>query len=261
MRPSLLAAAAATATPLLIPLVLPGAACADERRFTFTQEAPTAPKGAVEFENWFTYKKARPDDSSFSRFEFRHELEYGLTDHVQVAFYLADWSVTSGRSVEKDQAKYDDSAVEFKINYLDPAKDGFGLSSYHEVKLGDELFELENKLILQKNFGPLVVAYNVTLEAVWEGHAYRERGGEFSQSLGLSYEVTPKFLIGAEALHEIPLPDWTTSADSNFFLGPVASYRFGGDHDWWVTATALKQTTHNEGEAEWQVRVIVGFSF
>lgn len=259
MRPSLRAAVAAT--PLFVPFLLSTEACADERRFTFTQEAPTTPKGRIEFENWFTYKKATPEDSSFSRFEFRHELEFGLTDHVQVAFYFADWSVTGGRSVEKDRAKYDDSALEFKINYLDPATDGFGLSSYHEVKLGDEVFELENKLILQKNLGPVVVAYNLTLEALWEGHAYRERGGEFNQSLGVSYEVTPKFLVGAEALHEIPLPDWHTGAHQNFFVGPVASYRFGGDHDWWVTASALKQTTHTLDEPEWQFRVIMGFSF
>jgi hypothetical protein len=234
---------------------------ADERRFTFTQEAATAPKGAVEFENWFTSKKATPDDATFSRFEFRHELEIGLADHVQLAVYLADWSVTGGGSVEKNQARHDDSALEIKINYVDPGKDGWGLSSYHEVKLGDAIFELENKLILQKNFGSLVVAYNITLEAAWEGHAYRERGGEFSQSLGLSYEVTPKFLIGAEIVHEIPLPDWTTSANSNLYIGPVASYRFGGDRDWWVTATALGQITRNDGEADWQFRVIVGFSF
>ncbi|HMN39761.1 MAG TPA: hypothetical protein PKE29_02880 [Phycisphaerales bacterium] len=259
MRPSLPAALAAA--PLVLPLLVPAVARADERRFTFTQEAPTAPKGAVEFENWFTYKKATPDDSSFNRFEFRHELEFGLTDHVQLAFYIADWSITSGRSVERDQAKYDDSALELKINFMDPAKDGFGLTSYHEVRLGDAVFELENKLILQKNFGPLVAAYNLSLEAVWQEHGYREREGELSQSLGLSYEITPKFLVGMEALHELPLPDWKTGANQNFFIGPVASYRFGGDHDWWVTATALKQTTHNEGEAEWQFRVIVGFSF
>lgn len=234
---------------------------ADERRFTFTQEAPTTPKGALEFENWFTWKKGTPDDSSFNRFEFRHELEFGLTDHVQLALYVADWSVTSGESVEKQHAKYDATALELKINYLDPATDGFGLTSYHEIRLGDEIIELENKLILQKNFGPFVVAYNVTLEALWEGHTYRERGGEFNQSLGVSYEITPKILVGAEALYEIPLPNWKSGAHQNFFVGPVASYRFGGDHDWWVTASALKQTTNTPGEAEWQMRLIVGFSF
>jgi len=254
-------------TAALLAIIAPtiGAAAptlrADERRFTFTQEAPTTPPGSVELENWFTWKKSTPEDSSFNRFEFRHEVELGLTDNMQVAFYLADWSVTSGRSVEKDHAKYDDSAVELKINYLDDATDGFGLSSYHEVKLGDEVFELENKLILQKNLGPFVAAYNLTLEAAWEGHTYREREGEFSQSLGLSYEVTPKFLVGAEALYEIPLPDWKTGANQNFFIGPVASYRFGGDNDWWVTATALRQTTNTPDEPEWQVRVIVGVSF
>src|SRR5439155_24253502 len=75
-------------------------AAGDERRFTFTQEATTLPKGGVDFENWFTYKRGTPEDSTFNRFEFRHELEFGLSDSVQLAVYLADWSRTSGEAVQ-----------------------------------------------------------------------------------------------------------------------------------------------------------------
>ena len=259
MLPSLPAALAVV--PVVMTLVLCAPVRADERLFTFSYQATTVPKGQVEFENWFTFKNGTPDDSTFKRAEFRHELEFGLTDTVQLDVYLADWSWTDAGRDERGKFKYDDSAATIKINYLNPTTDGFGLASYHEVKLGDELFELENKLLLQKNVDRFVFVYNLTLEAAWEGHAYRERGGELSQSLGASYEITPSLFVGAEGLHEIPLPDWKTGAAQNFFVGPVASYRFGGDHDWWVTATALKQTTHNEGEADWQFRVIVGFSF
>jgi hypothetical protein len=59
-------------------------------------------------------------------------------------------------------------------------------------------------------------------------------------------------------LHEILLPAWKSSeAENNFFLGPNVSYR--GDR-WFATVTALGQTTRTEGEPDYQVRLIVGFS-
>ncbi len=246
---------------LALTAIFSKATSAGERRFTFVYEATTVPEGQVEFENWVTWKRQTPDDSSFDRFEFRHELEFGLTDKVQLAVYLADWSYQDGRSVERDRARYNDSALELIINFLDPTADGFGLASYHEVKFGDELFEIENKLILQKNMGQIVLAYNLTLEAAWEGDDFRERSGEISQTAGLSYEVAPSLLVGAELLYEVPLPDWKTGAKQSVWFGPNFSYRFGGENDWWVTVTALKQITDTDDEPDFQFRLIFGMSF
>ena len=64
--------------------------------------------------------------------------------------------------------------------------------------------------------------------------------------------------MGAEMLHEVLLPAWHSSeAENNFFIGPNVSYR---GNRWFATVTALAQTTHTEGEADCQVRVIFGVS-
>jgi hypothetical protein len=113
-------------------------------------------------------------------------------------------------------------------------------------------------VILQKNFGRFVVGYNGTLEAKWEGSQLEEKGGEFSQSFGVSYEISPAWLVGAEFLHEIDIPDWSEAEDSILYGGPNLSYRRG---NWWATLTPLAQLTNVASEVDFQTRLIFGFSF
>ncbi|MEO7723364.1 MAG: DUF6662 family protein, partial [Chthoniobacterales bacterium] len=103
-----------------------------------------------------------------------------------------------------------------------------------------------------------VFAYNATLEAKWEGDRFKERGGEFAQSLGVSYEISPSLLLGAELSHEINLPDWSEAEESIVYGGPNISYRHG---DWWATLTPLVQLTEVAAEVDVQTRLIFGFSF
>ena len=130
--------------------------------------------------------------------------------------------------------------------------------SYQEIGGGRRAFESETKLIAQKNFGPLILAYNLTLEAEWEDESLREHNGEIQRAFGASYELSPRVSVGAEMLHEVLLPAWHSSeAENNFFIGPNVSYR---GNRWFATVTALAQTTRTEGEADYQVRVISGVS-
>ena len=140
-----------------------------------------------------------------------------------------------------------------------PAIDPIGLSIYQEFRGGDRLFEWESKLIAQKNFGPIVLAYNATLEAVWEGKGLAKRSGELQQALGASYEISPRISVGIELLHEFLFPDWRDQEKiRNFFVGPNISYRRSS---WFVTATALAQANETEGEPDFQLRTIFGFGF
>lgn len=236
---------------------------ASERRFTYVYEATTAAKGEVELETWVTWKTLQVDDQRGNRFDFRHEIEYGITDRLQLGIYVADWKVLDKVAGGEDgtQAIYEDSAVEVIYNLTNPVTDIIGSAVYGEVKLGDQKFELESKLILQKNFGPIVVAYNATLEAEWEGERFgyfNERKGKFEQSLGASYQLTPNFLFGGEFLHEIEFDEWQDVGDSIVYVGPNASFRFG---HFFVTTTAMIQATAFVEEPDFQLRSIFGFHF
>jgi hypothetical protein len=233
-------------------VLLPSICFAGARHFTFLYEAPTAAPGSFEIENYATTRFT----NGFTEAVFRNELEIGITEHFQASIYFANWNYTR-RGADRG-VHYESTSVEVIHNLTNPVTDPIGISLYQEISAGRRVFESESKLILQKNFGPLILAYNFTLEAAWEGEGLGERNGELQNIFGASYELTPRVSVGAEMLHEIILPDWRSSeTENNFFIGPNISYR--GDR-WFATITALAQTTHTEGEADYQVRLIFGVS-
>jgi hypothetical protein len=237
-------------------LALP--AFAGSRRFTYVYEVTTSPPGDVEVENWVTWRTHKPDDRGFDQVDFRHELEFGITENFQAAVYLADWNYHDGLSAGERGFTLSGSALELIYNFTNPVADTIGLAAYQEFQTGCRRFESESKLLAQKNFGKFVVAYNATLEAEWEGEGLEERAGEFQQSLGLSYEVSPRLLFGAEFVHEIAFPDWSEAEPGKFFAGPNISIRH---RTCWATVTALAQITRAGDEPDLQVRTIFGFSF
>jgi len=247
-----LVAGATWTSPFLVLLLSMASAFAGARHFTFIYEAPTSPPGSFEIENYATTRFA----NGFTEAVFRHELEIGIAEHFQASIYFANWDYA--RSHENRGAHYDSSSLELIYNLTNPVTDPVGVSLYQEISAGRRAFESETKLIAQKNFGPLIVAYNLTLEAEWEDKGLRERNGEIQQVFGASYEISPRISVGAEMLHEILLPAWhSAEAENNFFLGPNASYR---SDRWFATVTALAQTTGTEGEPDYQVRLIFGVS-
>jgi hypothetical protein len=244
-------------------LLFAGQLEAGERRFSYVYEATTAPKGGIEVENWLTWKTRREVGGRGNAFEFRHEIEFGLTDRLQLGVYVADWKVLDKDAGGQDGARaiYQDTAVELIYNISNPVTDVIGSAMYGEVKLGDQKLSLEGKVILQKNFGPLVLAYNAVLEAEWEGDRFgdfNERKGTFEQTLGASYQFSPHFLLGGEFLHEIDFTDWAETGDSLVYVGPNASFRYDR---FYVTTTALIQATGISGEPDFQLRTIFGFHF
>jgi hypothetical protein len=223
------------------------------RHFTFLYEAPTSAPGSFESENWMTWARTS-DPARADELAFRHEIEIGVTDRFQASVYVVDWSYTRDRS--DSDVSYSDSALELVYNLSNPVIDPVGVSIYQEIKAGDRLVEWESKLITQKNLGPLILAYNATLEAVWEGDDLEETEGEFQQAVGASYEISPRFAAGIELLHEFVFPEWRDEEKiRNVFVGPNVSYRRS---NWFVTVTALAQATSTPDEPDFQLRTIFG---
>ena len=245
-----------TVIGLVSATVLTGQTKAGDRRFTYSYEAVTAPKGCIEYEQWVTWKARRGDPGNKDQFDFRHEIEIGLTDRLQLGLYLSDWSVVSQNgSTEADWKK---GAVEFIYNLTNPTTDLIGSALYGEVFLGDEVFGLEGKLILQKNIGPWIAVYNATLEAKWEGSSYDEQVGEFKNSFGISYQVSPQLSVGAELFTEVEFDDWGAAGDHAVYAGPNIAFRSG---KFFATTTVLFQTTGIDSEPDVQTRLIFGFDF
>jgi len=244
---------------LFLSILVPAVDCfGGARRFTFVYEATTTPPGVIEGENWVTWQTHPLNESRFNEVDFRHEVEFGITNNFQASIYLADWNYHSSSPDRPAGFSYSDTAIELIYNFTNPVTDPIGLSVYEEIQAGNRHGELESKLIAQKDFGRFVASYNLTLAAEWNGANWSEHDGELQQALGLSYELSPRFFLGLECLHEVALPNWTDHGRGNFFVGPNFSVRSGR---WWITVTPLAQATRNGDEPELQLRTIVGYTF
>ena len=231
---------------------------AGDRKFGFVYEATTAAPGSVEYEQHVTWKASSKNDSAFDRLDFRQEVEFGITERLQLGIYLFDWRYKDGASVSDDKAEVRSSAIELIYNLSNPVSDPLGVALYGEVKLGDEVFELEGKILLQKDIGSWTIAYNATIEAEWEHERYADDKGEFAQSAGVSYQFSPSLSAGVEFLHEIEFDDWEHTGDSVVYFGPNASYRGEG---WFITVTPMFQMTGVDAEPDYLTRMIFGVHF
>jgi len=236
--------------------ILGGVCSADQRHFTFVYEATIEEPGEFELENWVTGQIRKGSDHSFSEIDFRHEIEFGVIDQLQASIYVADWSYVSSK--ERTGFVFSDVALELVYQIYNPEKAPLGLAVYEEIEGGDRIFGSESKLIVQKNVGAVVLAYNATMEAVWRGKELAEREAKFEQSIGASYAVTRYVSVGAEALHEIAFPEWSRSERPVISGGPNLSIHTG---NWWTTFTTLTQFTSARDEPDFQLRAIVGYAF
>ncbi len=244
------------AAALAAALAAPAPARADARRFAWSYESTTAPKGTREFEQWVTWSTTKPSDPLYDRVEFRHELEFGLTDRVQLGVYLTDWRYT--RTSNGSDTEVRSTAAEIIANVADPATSPVGVALYGEVAVGAEKFALEAKLLLEKPLGPVVLVSNTVLEAEWEGEDWVEDVGTFEQTVGLGWDMSPSLLLGVEGQLEKELPGWKGGEPTIVWAGPSASLRLPA---FWVTAATLLQTTGEGGEPDVKVRTLFGFDF
>ncbi|MGH8162748.1 MAG: DUF6662 family protein, partial [Rhodanobacteraceae bacterium] len=90
------------------------------------------------------------------------------------------------------------------------------------------------------------------------GEKLADRSGEFSQSAGVSYEITPALRVGVEGLHEIDLPVRAHAGPSVVYGGPNVSFRHA---NWYVILTPLAQLTGVHEEVNFQTRMIFGVEF
>jgi hypothetical protein len=236
-------------------------ATADPRPFTFTYDAYPIGKNSVEYEQLVTFNADKASEHDFRQFEIEHELEYGISDNLDVGFYFLRWKYNDSR--EESGTQYDGGALEFIYTILNPAKDKWGLALYGEIAVAENELEFEQKVIVQKDIGKWILAYNLILETeiagVFAGEKENEVEGVIGHAFGITSAVARTWFVGGELLVESTFPDWSHYERTTAYLGPTISYQ-GGNH-WWVTVTPAYQITGEEEEPDWKVRVIGGWEF
>lgn len=253
---------------------------ADERFFTYVQDADVIPKGGFEFEQWLTYRRGNPEGNrnyDQNLWDFREEFEYGFTDRLSGSLY-ANFNQnqilarsTADTSEENSRFSFQGISAELKYQVLNPNSDPIGIALYFEPSFGSSERELEYKLIFSKNIGDKwVLASNITFEQEWEKeHGETERESILEFTFGAAYRITPNWSIGLEARRHTVYEGSTLNdrLGSAWFLGPNIHY---GSAKWWATLTVLPQISGNPNIAggkdlvehqRYEARLIVGINF
>ncbi len=248
----------------------------NDRLFTYSYEPETMPKGALEFEQWITLRTLRTKklgQDNYNRWDLREELEYGVTDNYQIAFYVNTEaeSFRNGLGEDVSDFKFKGISLENKLLVLNPAENPVGIALYLEPSFAGDEAEIEQKLIVGQRHGNWKWALNLGHATEWEDNLHAVEG-EFEATLGLARTLGGRWAVGLEARSLTKMPEYSEVETTSIAIGPVLSYR---QEKWWGAVTILPQVwgrnwdheddghrnldlAHNERVA---VRLLLGFEF
>ena len=234
---------------------------ASEGIFGYTYTLDNTPRGNWEYEQKHTWREGKAR-GRYHALDLRNEFEYGITNDLQVAFYLEnlylyqkdvlDPEDTTNFFANHDEFNIRGASVEFLYRAMSVYRDVIGLGFYLEPEIsvwhkvhGFDIAEraIEGRIIVQKNFldDTLITAFNLMLEPEWtkeNGLHGKELYAELSA--GLSYRFKPKWFVGFELRNHAEFPDMNlgNQEHSAYFAG--ANIHYGNQRYWW-TLTALPQ--------------------
>ncbi len=253
----------------LLLFLIPVLVQADERLFTYSYEADVLPEGGLELEQWTTLRAGR-EGGDYARWDFRTELEYGLTPRLTTALYLNFTDVYASpregddRLSEENTFDFRGISSEWKWQLLNPFVDPLGVLLYGEATFDSEAIELEEKIVLQKNIADWTFVFNAVAEQEWEfEHGETEREAKVEFTGGASYKLSPQWSVGIEARNVQEFADtlgWSDQAFSAWFVGPALHY---GAPSWWATLSVLPQVTSDrvlDDQERVEARLVVGFT-
>ncbi len=203
-----------------------------QRAFPFTWDsAPLAPR-AHEVQSWVTPRLGRTD-VNFMQLDVRFQVAQGVSRWVDTMFGLdldlASFDVDS-RTIDAKVS----STWRASITRADAAV-GFAVVTRAAVGLlsGD----LELRLVLDKQFGPLLLALNATAvrSVIWSGND--EINARFEQSFGARYQVQAEFAAGLEVRAREAFQN-STYMGTALMGGPTFSYVA---KQWWLSFGLLVQ--------------------
>lgn len=216
-------------------------AYADQRSYVWTYEYLTMPKGKVEIEYYHTTKIPNTSDADINTMKHQIELEYGITDHWDIALYQRFEQKNNKKEVD---LTYDVSKLRMRYRFGEKGQfivDPLFYLEYIRSGSFSEPNVFEAKIILAKNIGNFNFVYN----QIFKQEVERGSATEYEYALGANYRLSPKLSIGLESKGNY--------TDGKFYLGPTLSYSLGKN---WV-AFGIVQALNSESD-DIQTRLIFG---
>lgn len=189
---------------------------ADRRSMIRAYEYATQPEGNLEFELWNDVEAPKEGGFDAASTTHRVELEYGLTDHWDVALYHVF------AQSKAEGFHFDSWRLETRYRLLEKNALPVDVLLYFELERPAdfvEAWETEEKLILEKDFGRFALVGNLVLE---QKLFHADQLHSWEVDLGARYEVVPQLRLAGEL--------WTIQETVNgvttgsWFAGPSVSW-------------------------------------
>lgn len=233
---------------------------ASEGMFGYLYTLDNTPKTSWEFEQKQTYRTGKAQ-GSYNAIDFKTGFEYGITNDLQVAFYLNSQYLSQQgvpntdaifEQVDMNEYNITGASVEFIYRILSPYKDGIGLGIMAEPEMsvrqavhGTDTIErgIEWRLILQKNFldDTLITTYNLMVLPEWvKEDGMHEKELYVEHTAGVTYRFAPNWFAGLEFRNHREFPHMNLGGEehSAWFAGPNVHY---ANQSFWATLTVLPQ--------------------
>lgn len=242
-------------------VAVPRTVDADPRPFAFTYDTYPVGKGQGEVEQWVTWNTRKEGERGYDSIQFREEIEFGLADNIDLHVYIPTWTYED--SSARSGTRFDRVDAALLVYLSNPVTDPIGVGIYSEIGAGEAGLLFEQKLLLQKDIGKWVFAYNLVAETEVEGvfakGGEKEIEGEIENVLGISYGGVRGWYFGAEVIAESAFESWSHYEGTTVYAGPAISFQ--GSERFWVTVTPTYQLTDREDAGDFQVRMIAGIEF
>ena len=245
----------ATLAAATVPLLAMRGAQANPRPLPFTYPYATLPEDSLEVEQYVDVTPLRASETNADgserrvwdrRYVLQTELEYGITDHLELGAYLV---FAQDPSASDPVMRFDGTKERLRYRLAEQGELPIDVAFYLETAQFHDELELEEKLVLGKQLGKLSLQANAWIEQEFD----RGKDGVlvFNPTLGLAYQALSKLHVGIEYWargrfgHHHDLAEVGTSqtasdfnASTHHFLGPTLSLQLG--RLWWSVAPYLR---------------------
>jgi hypothetical protein len=257
--------------PFLLPIMAvlaPAVASATPRALPFSYPYATLSRGQLELEQFVDLSPVRGLDTTGAlryapRGVLTTELEYGLTDRLELALYI-QLSEDPASGTGDSALHFDGIKQRLRWRLAEAGEWPVDVALYGELAELRNEFEVEAKVILEKRLGRLQLITNL-----WAEHEFYYDGRRewvLNPTAGGSFEITPAVHLGAEYWMRAEFgggaPAGAFNPAPHHYVGPALLLLF--NRFWWtigpyVRLDALDRPTQlgDQFGRVW-VRTIVG---
>ena len=272
---------AATLAASLSTVALATPARANPRPLPFSYQSESLAAGTGEVEQFLDFSPIRVIDYAsgnpiwYNATQFQTEIEWGLTDRLEVALYFT-FVPNAGDRVTSVPPLVTGNGSKQRVRYrlADPGAWPIDVAVYGEIAENEREIELEAKVILQRRIGRMRVIANLWAERELYFGGLRE--WVLNPTLGATYEFSPRFHLGVESWLRAEYPA-DVSGPRAFNLGPHVyagpAFMFDLGRVWWTTGMYVRVTdldravqppqlpAYGDAYGRVWVRTVVGLGF